>query len=107
MPKKSRLRGSVEKQLGKCLQTIFKFGGQLLYHIYWSLWRKLSDKKSLLVIREIPNLFPITLSAEGKYSLLDRDNITQQIQMTLSIKQKKIAKFFSSIFKSSLKLEHF
>ena len=34
MPKKSRFRGSVEKQHGKCAQTLFKCGGHLLYHIY-------------------------------------------------------------------------
>ena len=34
MPKKFLLTGSVEKQHGKCLQTIFKFGGQLPDHIY-------------------------------------------------------------------------
>ena len=30
MPKKSRLRGSVEKQHGKCANTLFKFEGQLV-----------------------------------------------------------------------------
>ena len=34
MPRKSRLRGSVEKQHGKCANTLFKFEGQLVYHIY-------------------------------------------------------------------------
>ena len=33
-------------------------------------------------------LFPNTLSADGKYSLLDRDNLAQRIQMLLSQKQK-------------------
>ena len=34
MPKMSRFRGSVEKHHGKCAQTLFKFGGQLLYYVY-------------------------------------------------------------------------
>ena len=34
MPKKSRFRGSVEKQHGKRAHTLFKFEGHLLYHIY-------------------------------------------------------------------------
>ena len=33
MPKNSRFRGSVQKQDGKCAQSIFKIEGQLLYHI--------------------------------------------------------------------------
>ena len=52
-------------------------------------------------------LFPDTLSADGKYSLLARDNLTQRIQMLLYRKQKTFFQFFSSFFKSSLNLEHF
>ena len=36
-------------------------------------------KKSLLVISKISRLFPNTLSADGNYSLLNRDNLTQPI----------------------------
>ena len=107
MSKKSRFRGSVEKQHGKCAQTLFKFEGQPLYHIYWSLGKQLSYKNSLLLICLISKLFPNTLSADGKYSLLGRHNLTQRIQMLLSQKQKTFDEFFSSVFKSSLNLEHF
>ena len=34
MPKKSFFRRSVEKEHGKCPQTLFKFEEQHLYHIY-------------------------------------------------------------------------
>ena len=34
IPKKSRRRGSVEKEHGKCEQTLLKFEGQLFYHNY-------------------------------------------------------------------------
>ena len=34
MPKKSPFRGPVKKQHGKCAETLFKFEGQLLYHVY-------------------------------------------------------------------------
>ena len=34
MPKKSRFRGSVEKQQAKCAETLFKLEGHLPYHIY-------------------------------------------------------------------------
>ena len=95
MPKKSGFRGSDKKQHGECAQTFFKFGTHLVYHIYYSLGSQLSDKKSLLVICKISKLFPNTLSPNGKYSVLDRDNLTQQIQMLLSRKQKTFSEFFS------------
>ena len=67
------------KQYGERAQTLLKFAWQHLYHIYWSLGRQFSYKKSLLVICKISRLFPNTLSADGKYSLLNRDNLTQPI----------------------------
>ena len=100
-------KGSFKKQHGKCVQTLFKFAWQKLYHIYWSLWRQLSFKKFLLVICKISRLFPNTLSADGKYSLLNRDNLTQPIQMQLSRKQKTFSLFFCAFLKSSLNFEHF
>ena len=107
MPKKSSFRRCVENQHGKWAQTLFEFEGQLIYHIYWSLLRELFYKKFLLVIWKISRLFPNKLTADGKYSLLDRDNLTQRIQMHLSQKQKTFPKFFSSFLKSSPNLEHF
>ena len=107
MPKKSHFRGSVEKKHGKCAQTLFKFEVQLIYHIYWSLRRQLSYKKFLLVICKMSSLFSNTLSADGKYSLLDRHNLTQWIQIQLSQKEKTFSQFFSLIVKSSSNLEHF
>ena len=107
MPEKSRFRESVEKQHGKCTQTLFKFEGQLLYHIYWSLPTQLPYKKFLLVICKISRLFPKTLSADGKYSLVDSDNLTLQIHILFSRKQRTFSEFFTSFLKSSLNLEHF
>ena len=59
------------------------------------------------MICKISRLFINTLSADGKYSLLNRDNLTQPIQMQLSQKQKLFADFFSAFLKSSLNFEHF
>ena len=56
---------------------------------------------------KISKLFLNTLRAAGKYSLLDRDNLTERIQMLFSRKQKTFSEFFSSFLKSSLNLEHF
>ena len=104
---KSRFKGSFKKQHGKRAQTLLKFAWQNLYHIYWSLWRQLTFKKFLLVICKISRLFPNTLSADGKYSLLNRDNLTQPIQMEVSRKQKNFSDFFTAILKPNLNFEHF
>ena len=104
---KSRCKGPFKKQHGKCPQTLFKFAWQKLYHNYWSLSRQLILKKFLSVISKISRLFPNTLSADGKYSLLNRDNLTQPIQMQLSRKQKTFYEYFGAFLKSCLNFEHF
>ena len=65
--------------------------------------------KSLLVILNVltnsPKIFKIlglfvnTLTAEKKDYLVNRDNLTQHIQMALTKKQKKFSLFFSSSLK--------
>ena len=52
-------------------------------------------------------MFVNTLSADDKYSFLNRDNLTQPIQMQLSQKQKSFSEFFCAFLKSSLNFEHF
>ena len=104
---KSRFMGSFPKQHGKRAQTLLKFAWRNLYHIHWSLWRQLTFKKSLLVICKISTLFINTLSAHRKYSLFNRDNLTQAIPMQLSQKQKIFSDFFSAFVKSSLNFEYF
>ena len=52
-------------------------------------------------------MFVNTLSADDKYSLLNRDNLVQPIQMQLSQKQKIFSRFFCVFSKSTLNFEHF
>ena len=105
--KKSGFKGSFGKQHSKRAQTLLNVPWQHLYHIYISIWRQLTFKKSLLVIWKISRLFPNTLSADGKYSLLKRDNLTEPIQMQVSRKQKTFSQFFAAFLKSILNFEHF
>ena len=107
MSTKSRFKASFGNQDGKRGQTLLKFAWQHLYHIYWSMLRQLTCEKSLLVIWKISRLFRNSLSADGKYSLVNRDNLTQPIQMQLSRKQKTFSEFFCAFLKSSLNFEHF
>ena len=60
-------------------------------------------EKSLLLIHKIPIVFLNTLTADGKHYLLNRDNLTQAIQMQLYQKQKSFAAFFFSILKIYIK----
>ena len=64
-------------------------------------------KKSLLVICKILGLFVNTLTADDKDSFLNRDNLTQPIQMQLSQKQKNFSQFFFAVLKSKLYFEDF
>ena len=61
----------------------------------------------MLVLLEILGLFVNTLTDDGKYSLLYRDNLTQQIQRLLSQKPKILSQLFSEIFKPTLNFEYF
>ena len=105
--KKSSFKGSFPKQHDKRSQMLFKFPWQHLYHIYWSMWRQLNCKKSLLLTCKISRLFPNTPSADCKYSLLNRANLTQPIQMHVSRKQKTSSQFFAALLKCKLNFEHF
>ena len=46
------------------------------------------------------------MTADGKYSVLNRDNLTQSIPTQLSQKQKAFYKFFVVFSKSTLNFEH-
>ena len=46
------------------------------------------------------------MTADDKYSLLKRDNLTQPIPTQLSQKQKAFFQFFLAFSKSTLNLEH-
>ena len=50
-------------------------------------------------------LFPNILCANGKYSLLARENLMQRIHILLSRKQETFSEFFSSFLKSTLNLK--
>ena len=62
----------------------------------------MSRKKSPLVLWKILRLFVNTLTDEDKYFLLNRENLTQPIQILLSQKQKTFAQFLSVFPKCGL-----
>ena len=52
-------------------------------------------------------MFVNTLTTDGMYSLLNRDNLTQPIRTPLSQKQKACSSSFLAFPKSILNFEHF
>ena len=60
----------------------------------------------VLVIHEILRLFVNIFTADEKHYLLNRDNLTQPIQMQLSQKQKTFSEFFFAFLKSILNFKH-
>ena len=62
---------------------------------------------STLVTSKIIRLFVSTLTADDKYSLCNRKNLSQPIQMQLSKKQKFFAEFLAAYVKFTSKFEHF
>ena len=58
------------------------------------------------MIYKILRLFVNTLTAGHKHRLLNRDNLTQPIQMQISKKQKTFSEFFFAFSKSILNFKH-
>ena len=52
-------------------------------------------------------MFVNTLTADDKYSLLNRDNLMQPIRPPLSQNDKAFCEFFLAFSKSTLNFEHF
>ena len=59
------------------------------------------------MIHKILRLFVNTLTVDEKHYLLNRDNLTQTIQIQLSQKQKTFFEFFFAFLKSILNFKHF
>ena len=104
---KSPFRLLLQKEHGKRVSTLSKFERQNLYHIYWSMRRQFSCKKSLLWIWKSLRLFVNTISAVDKCSLPNTDNLMQPILMQLSQKLKTFSRFFNIFSKSRLSFEYF
>ena len=52
-------------------------------------------------------MFVNILTANDKYSLINRDNLSQPIQMQLSLKDKTFSEFVFLFLKLRLNFEHF
>ena len=61
----------------------------------------------MLVLCKMLRLFGNILTADDKYFLLIRANLTQPVQIVLSQKQRTLSQFFFAFLKSILNFEHF
>ena len=59
--------------------------------------------RDIKIVRQFVN----ALSADKKHYLLNRENLTQPVQMQLSQKQKRFYELFFAFLKSILNFEHF
>ena len=92
MSQKSNFRGPFDKQHGKRAKALSKPASQHLYYIDWSLANQLSWKKFLLLTCKILVLLVNTFACDGKYTVLNQDNLMISIKMQLS--KKKIPFFW-------------
>ena len=60
-----------------------------------------------LSVSEILGLFVNTLTANDKYSFLNRKNLLEPIQLQMSKIQKSFSQFFAVYLKSTTDFEHF
>ena len=58
------------------------------------------------MIHKILRVFFNALTVDDKHYLLNRDNLTEPIQMQLSQKQKTFSEFFFAFLKSILNFKH-
>ena len=107
MSKKSRFRRPFHKQHGKRAEALFKSASVHLYPIDWSLKSQLNLKSSLLLTCQISGELVKTLTADEKYPLLKRDNLTVPIQMQLFKKEKTFSLYFAAFLKSRWNFEYF
>ena len=69
--------------------------------------RQLSWEKSLLLTFQILGVLVNTLPANGKYPVLNRDNLKIPVQMQLSQRQKNLLSVFAAYLKYILNFQRF
>ena len=97
----------MEKEHGKRAETLLKSGPKHFFHIYRSMSRQLSRKKSLLLTCHTLGLVVKTLDANDRYPVLSRYYLTIPVEMQLYQKEKTFSQVFSVILTSRRNFEHF
>ena len=69
MPKKPSARTLMDREHAKGSEILIKHARQYLFYKFWSLWKKISSKKSFLELHETFRLFVDILTPDYMYSL--------------------------------------
>ena len=107
MSKKSRFRGTFDKEHDKHAETLLKYASHHLDQIPRTQTRYFICKKSLLQACQTLELLVNTLAADEKYPVPNRDNLMRGIQIQLSQKQKSFSEFIVEFLKFRLNFEDF
>ena len=107
MPEKPYFRTAFGNQPVNGKQKLLKSSWHYYYPIFPWIWDKLSWKNSALVRSKILGLFVNTLTAEYMYSRRNMQGFAQQVQMSLSLKEKTFSGFVIAFLKSTSNGEHF
>ena len=79
----------------------------LTFPVFLISGKDIQCEKGTLTNRKFLRMFVNTFTADDKYSLLNRDNLTQAVEMQLSQKQKTFSEYFSAVSKCRLNFENF
>ena len=93
MSKKSSFRRPFEKQHCKRSQTLLNLQGSTFIIFIDQCKGNWVEKNYFLVVFKVLRLFVNSLTADDRYSLVERENLTKTIQIYLSKKQKKCQVF--------------
>ena len=107
MSKRSCCRTSFGNERVNGFQTLLRSARHHYQPTFPSIRDKLSWKRSPLVISEILKLFVNTLTAGDKYSRRNMKKFPQQVQTTLSQKEKTFSGFFFAFLKFAGNVEDF
>ena len=75
MLKKPCVRTIMDSQHDKGSERLLKSARQCFCHIFWSLWKEISSKNSVLVVSAILTLFVNILTTDDKYSLFVKASV--------------------------------
>ena len=75
MAKNPRVRTLIDSQHVKGSEKLLKSARQHFAQIWWSLWKKIISKNSILLVSQILRLFVNILTPDDKYSLLVKESV--------------------------------
>ena len=107
LSKKHRSRTPFDSQHVKGSQTLVKSTSEQFHHYFSSLWDTLIRKISPLVICQILGVFLNKLTANDKYLVLDCVNLSNPIQVQLSLEPTIFSDFFVSFLESTSNFKHY